>query len=369
MKKRNILVMLLCIISMLYGLSGTYPYAAAKSRSGYKRKELELYRKDKNGERVSVASERMRLNYNKKDKLCVLYSQSYYLSSGDEVYKEYIRSWSSKGKASDRMQKFDKKIESIPYLGDAKISDNGTIFAIRWNWINSNDKRKMRPMVRLNVFNRKGKMMSNLRLDKATSFFDPGPLNSVGERSDFYEINDFEINGKYIDIIFARTDDEDFDESGRYSLQRFNWKTGELVSCFELLRPCQRLCEGYPYGTDMNSFYKYSKDGSKCLWESTLPKGKAGIRRRLRYYIKQDYDVIKGKLFYSNINGVYMLDTQENNSIPKKLITVKDCPELGQGLTSVMDLVAVNENHFYLLITYEVGGAADILYQYRKKND
>ena len=62
-----------------------------------------------------------------------------------------------------------------------------------------------------------------------------------------------------------------------------------------------------------------------------------------------------------------MLNTSDNNSKPKKLITVKDCPELGRDLASVMDLVVVNENQFYLLITNEVGGSADVLYQYMKK--
>lgn len=362
-KRRKLIVLFICTIIVFYGFGSTYLNASAKSKSGYTKKIFKLNGTDKNGDRISVSYEAMRLCYNKKDKLCV----PYYLDSGSTSGKYYVRSWSAKGKVSDRVQKCEKKYLKYLVQDTTKISDNGTVFSVGWEWLHLDDEKNMRPAVNFNAVSRKGKLLSHFRLDKSTSFFEPGPLDVDGVRREFYEIMDFEINGKYVDIIFGRTDDWDFGKSNRYSLQRFHWKTGKLVSYCELPRPCQRLCKGYAYGTDMRSFYKYSRDGKACLWESVLPEGKASVSGSARYAIKQDYDVIKGKLFYSNNNGVFMLNTSDNNSKPKKLITVKDCPELDRRLASVMDLMVVNENHFYLLITNEVGGSADVLYQYMKK--
>ncbi|MCI8307380.1 MAG: hypothetical protein HFH14_04950, partial [Lachnospiraceae bacterium] len=187
-----------------------------------------------------------------------------------------------------------------------------------------------------------------------------------------YRLEDFEIDGDYVDYIIVRSDFGGYDYADfmkgtvKYSLQRVNWNTGEIVSFHELPRPCQKLCGGFPYGTDMNSFYKYSKDGRECLWENMLPEGKASLGKRSRDVLKQKYCVTEGKLFYANVNGVYMLSTLENNSAPQRLITARECPALKDGLSIVVQILAVNEKCFYMTVSGE-NGRPDYLFRYRKR--
>ncbi|MCI8306786.1 MAG: hypothetical protein HFH14_01930, partial [Lachnospiraceae bacterium] len=259
MRKRKILIMLLCIMSILCGLSGTYSDAAAKNKSSYTRKELNVRGKDKYGDYINMA-QHIDLSYNKKYKLCTLYAHE----DREEVVTCYVRSWPAKGKVTDWIQKKRNKEHDIAD-GMTKIDDDGTIVSMDTSWMNYYDERKRRVCIKFNAVNAKGELISHFQISKFDTdmvghFFDPRPVGKHG-RQEGYRLEDFEIDGDYVDYIVARSPYYSgvnyasfVKDSAEYSLQRVNWKTGEIVSFHELPRPCQKLCGGFPYGTDMNSF-------------------------------------------------------------------------------------------------------------------
>ncbi|MCI8307381.1 MAG: hypothetical protein HFH14_04955 [Lachnospiraceae bacterium] len=389
MNKRNIFVTVLCISAVLCGLCSTFTDAAAKNKSGYTKKSLKLDFEGKYGDYFSLAGgedntrmgHRISLDYNEKDRLCLLYLLNETDENGRIYHSHYVRSWPLKGKETDRVVKCKKRYDECPvrdYYDIVKINEDGMIFSAGWTWLNPDDVSRRRPGVKFKAVGRNGKVLSSFPPNEATSFFDAGATDGDGMRNEYYEIKDFEINGEYVDFIFERTDYNSEANETRYSLQRFKWKTGEIVRNCELPRPCQKLCGGYPYGTDDVSFYKYSKNGGKCLWEHAVPKEKTPANIRTLYPVKNDYrleqkrayDVVDGKIYFSNVNGVYMLDTKHNKSKPKKLITAKDCPKLKRAMSCVVDLVAVNENLFYIAIGEDMflGDPEDVyLYQYSKR--
>lgn len=345
--KKTVMRLSAWILLLALSLGGVQVQAAKKA--AYTKKKLALYG---TYEGVFYSIEPKRLHYNKEYKLYVM--EQY--EKEDDKYVPGIFSWSD----SSKFKKIELRTEKFT-TDIARIGSDGNIY------VPYSKEKKRDEEIYFKMIDKKRKVVADTKLD-SISYAEPDPVYMLDHERPLHSfyIVDYGVEGDYVDMILAERYD-DRTEKHTYSIQRFNWKTGERVYSYKLPFKFEELYKDYIYGTDGKAFYKYTKDGKECLWSSALLSGKASLKNKYNNESVQAYCVRNGKLFYTNRNGVFMLNIEKNNSKPKRLISLKDWRWLKTGKereNSVRDLQVVNKNHFYLLCC---DADSDVLYQFKKK--
>ena len=213
----------------------------------------------------------------------------------------------------------------------------------------------------LYVCNSKGKRIKDIEVSKLRKFYIPD------EERDIYNstgLIDFEVKGKYIDILMTEFGKETYSENV-YSLQRFNWKTGKFVKAYHLKYSYDRIVDGKLYGGAgildqeydvkpmKEGYYVYNKSGRKCLYQ-----------KEIDYSYK--YDVVDDKIIYKETDGIYMLDMSEDAE-PELLISTKEFP-LFKKYSNWDKIYAIDEDEFYISFGYaEDSREVSAVYKFKKK--
>jgi len=270
-----------------------------------------------------------------------------YDKKGNNILESYKITWSESGKA-----KKTKIAKAGGYL--LKSDDKGRLF-----YFVQKEKGKYYKDY-LYVCDSKGKRIKDIEVSKIRKFYIPDEERNIYDSTGLI---DFEVKGKYIDILMTEFVKDNYHEKV-YSLQRFNWKTGKLVKAYRLKYGFERIIDGKLYGVAYkddeennpieSGYYVFNKSGKKCLYQK---EGKYS------YY----FDVVDDKLIYHNAVGVYTLD-MSNNTEPKLLIATEDFSLFSKSYNWAY-IYAMSEDKFYITYSTSENICDEIqsVYKFKKK--
>ena len=267
--------------------------------------------------------------------------------NGNNIMESYKITWSESGKA-----KKTKVAKAGGYL--LKSDDKGRMFYFA-------EKRESKLVVdHLYVCDSKGKRIKDIEISKIRKFYISDEERNINNSTGLI---DFEVKGKYIDILMTEFGKNSYDEKV-YSLQRFNWKTGKFVKAYRLNYVFDRIVDGKLYGetgsyeeVDVNpiesGYYVFNKSGKKCLYQ------KEGV-------YSQRFDVADGKIIYKGADGIYSLDVSDDAE-PELLISTEEFPLFNKRY-KWDKIYAIDKDEFYI----SFGDAEDpwnstAVYKFKKK--
>ena len=269
----------------------------------------------------------------------------------DSILESYKITWSDTGKV-----KKTKIAKASGYR--VKTDGKGRMFCFLQK------KEKKITVNHLYVYDGKRKKIGEINISENRMYHleesERDTNNSTG-------IVDFEVKGKYIDILMTEFRKNNNYEK-LYSLQRFNWKNGKFVKAYRLDYMFDRIVDGKLYGGAgelddeyavkpiKEGYYVYNKSGKKCLYHKEIDYS----------YM---YDVVGDTIIYKDENGIYALDISEDAE-PELLISTKEFP-LFKKYSNWIDIYAMSEDQFYIFYSageyYHGWDETQVIYKFKKK--
>lgn len=254
-------------------------------------------------------------------------------TNGNSSVRYYITSWNSNGKNKS------VELQSGPCQG-LECDDKGDIAYVYYH-----PKKNKTTSFGIYKCDKAGNVKFEIKVSKLMKHF-----LSREERDNKYlsaGIIDYEIRGRYADVLLEEYR-MDHQYNRVYSIQTFDMKKNKRVNAYKLYYKFDSIVNGKLYGyTDEGDretyeykapieegYYKYSKDGKKCLWKYECSD------------VAWRYDIAGSHIIFLNENGIFSLDTNKESQ-PELLVDSNEYSKL-KKTGHYSQVIAINKDEIYL---------------------
>lgn len=165
----------------------------------------------------------------------------------------------------------------------------------------------------------------------------------IATDTEFSSIGSHYVMGDYVYLIIYETDYKD----DTFSLQKFNWKTGEYVSAFEIKSFIpEKFTNGIIYGYGEDSIIGIDIYGNETLYIEVPTDNKTSVTYNNMSYNKRSIAVFGNDIYYSDSEGIYFA---ENGDEKFQVFLDKNEVEVLNESYSIVDMAVNSMGEIYVL--------------------